>query len=364
MTDTIRVKIEELNSNKIVNGLIENGVILKNLKDKFKFVLFDIDKKNQKTLDEICKKFHKKYEIVYKNFFLNSFLKLKYCFGFVFALVLISSFLFSFNMYVFEVNLLVQNNAKFDTKPIEQILKDNGVFEGGKNRNIDMRKVQDLIVASQENIAGCSIKKQGGKIDVLIYPSVMKEDKTTGNRFSKYDAVVSRVNIFAGKSNVKVGDFVESNELLIENDNGADGEIFGKVYFSDYLIYNENQTKKVKTGKVIKKTDVLIFGNNLSKQKKFVEFSNYFEENCVFYITKNVFLPISLKKTAYHEFELVEEKIEFEKVENELKEKLYNSVLEKLPNKDSITNVTFSAVKENNFTRLDCFVECELDLLN
>ena len=76
-----------------------------------------------------------------------------------------------------------------------------------------------------------------------------------------------------------------------------------------------------------------------------------------------MFLPISLKYTTYSEFELVDEKIAFERVEQDLKTKLYESIKGKIPADGNVTNVTFSVVKENNLTRLDCFVECEMDLL-
>ena len=31
-------------------------------------------------------------------------------------------------------------------------------------------------------------------------------------------------------------------------------------------------------------------------------------------------------------------------------------------NKDKITNVSYSIVNENNLTRVDCFIECEVEL--
>ena len=45
-------------------------------------------------------------------------------------------------------------------------------------------------------------------------------------------------------------------DVLIENKNGASGKIIGKVYFSDYLIYNENQVVKEFTGRVIEKSKI------------------------------------------------------------------------------------------------------------
>ena len=51
--------------------------------------------------------------------------------------------------------------------------------------------------------------------------------------------------------------------------------------------------------------------------------------------------------------------------EEELKNELYLKVLQQIDgcNEDLITGVTYSVVKENNLTRLDCFIECEVDLV-
>ena len=61
-----------------------------------------------------------------------------------------------------------------------------------------------------------------------------------------------------------------------------------KIYFSDYLIYNENQTVKEFTGEFIEKTSISIFNKNLNKRGKNISFSNFVEENCVFYVSKYI----------------------------------------------------------------------------
>lgn len=365
MIGTMKIKIQGLNSGKIINSLIDDGVYLKNLKQKQKSVVFEISESDENRLKVICKKHRKGFEILSKNNFINLIKRLRFYLGFLVSICLIVAFVFSFNLYIFEVNLSVNENKKFDLTNVEMLLKENGVVSGVKKKDLDILKLQNLIVSSNKNIAGCSIIKNGGKLDVIIQPAILKENVSKENVYSKYNAVITGVEIFAGKTNLKVGDLVKTGDLLIENDNGASGKITGKIYYSDYLIYNENQVVKEFTGRIIEKSSFELINKMLGKMHKINDFSNYIEEKCVFCVSKNNFIPLNFVKFIYREFEYKETKVAFDLVEEELKENIYNTVFEKIDDtqKEKITNVTYSIVTENNLTRLDCFVECEIDLI-
>lgn len=361
MNGTIRIKIEALNAGTIVNKLIGSGIYLKNLKEKTKYVTFEINANDEIKLKKICKRFHRRYEVISKNNIVNHFKKIKYYFGFIAAIVIMSMFLFTTNLYIYKINISVSSDDKFDLDNINNLLKENNIFSGMKKDLVDINKLQKLIISSQDNVAGCEVRKNGGVLDIVIYPGILKENVSSENLYSKYNAVITSIDVYAGKTNLKVGDLVKQGDLLIENNNGAAGSITGKVYFSDYIIFNENQFEKKKTGNFVTKRNVMIFNKKLFKSPKINEFSNYFEENCVFYISKNLFLPLQIIETTYSEFELKDIVVPFEEQEENLKNKLYNSIIQKA-NDEKITNVTYSVVRENNLIRLDCFVECEVDL--
>lgn len=362
MSGIIRVKIEALNAGTIVNKLIDSGVYIKNLKEKTKYICFDIYQKDEVILKKICKRFHRRFEIISRNNFVNHIKKLKYYFGFFVAVTIMSIFLFTSNLYVYKINVLVSSDADFDLEKINNFLKENNIVSGMQKKDVDIDKLQNLIISTQDNVAGCKIKQNGGVLDIVIYPGLLKENVSTENIYSKFDAIITDIEIYAGKTNLKVGDLVKKGDLLIENNNGAAGKITGKVYLSDYIIYNENQYEKVKTGNIIKKRSILIFNKNLNKSLQFDGFSNFFEENCVFYVSKNLFLPLQIIETTYSEFELKDIVVTFESQEENLKNKLYNSLIQKVGD-EKITNVTYSLVRENNLVRLDCFIECEIDLI-
>lgn len=359
MRGTIRVKISGLNSGKILNKLIDDGVILKNVKQKQKYVVFEIDEKQEVKLKRICKTFHRKYEIISKNNFVNLVKNLKYFVGFAVSAVLIISLVLSFNMYVYGVN--ISSSSDFDISSVERLLKDNNIVSGMKKNEINAKEIENLIIKTQSNVAGCVVKKKGNYLDVVIYPGVLKQERKDENIYSNYNAVITGVEIYAGQSDLKVGDVVQKGDLLIKNNNGASGKITAKIYYSDYIIYNENQFKMTKTGKVQKSKYLKVFNKNLFKLQQNCTFSEYLEENCVFCVSKNLFFPIMFVNATWEEIVYEEVVVPFESQEEKLKQELYLSVL-KNNDLENVTEVTYSVVKENNLTRLDCFVECEIDI--
>ena len=364
MIGTIKIKIECLNSSKIINTLVDNGVFLKNLKERYKYIVFEIDERDEEKFRMICKKHHKHFDVISKNNIFRLVKKSRFYFGFCVALSLVVSFVYCFNLFVFQVNVSASSDVFFDLSKVNQLLIDNGIVSGMKKSELNISKLQNLIISSQDNISGCSVQRNGGKIDIVVYPGILKDQVSKENIYSKFNAVISSVELFAGKSDLKSGDLVKKGDLLIENDNGASGIITAKVYYSDYIIYNENQIVKEFTGREIEKEEIYLFNKKLFKTSKNIDFLNYTEENCVFCVSKNTFVSVVVKKITYKEFEYKEKIKKFENVEEILKEKLYSLVLEKIDeeNKDKITTVTYSVVKENNLTRLDCFIECEINI--
>ncbi len=363
MSELIRVKLEGLNAGKIVNALIQEGVFVKNLKQKTKTIDFYIEKKQESKLKQICKKHHKKYIILSEKSVVNLIRKMRYYFGFLLAVIISFVFMFVFNMYVYQVNVYVDKNANFNLESVKQILKENNITNGMRKNDINIQEIQNMIISSRQDISGCTIKQSGGCLDIVIYPALLKDNVSTEDIYSNYNAVITEVNIFAGESTLKAGDLVQVGDLLIKNNNGASGKIRGKIYYTDYLIYNENQIIKEKTGRFYESSNILLFNKKLFKKTENNKYLNYIEENCVFSLSKNTFIPISLVKTKYFEFEYKEQIVKFEFKENELKEELYTGLLNGISDKNSITNVTYSVVTENNLTRLDCFIECEIDLI-
>lgn len=363
MVNKLKVKIEGLNLNKIINELIVAGICVEQLIIKPKSILFKVDEKEIKNIDVICRKYHKYYKIIQNSVKKRLIQNMKKSLGFLLAIIISSSFLFSHMRFVFNVKVSYESVLPYDLTEVRNVLNSAGIVGGMERNNVNVGEIQNLILSEVHDISGCTVKRNGGLLEIVVFPSVTKNEITTEDIVSKYTGVITEVEVFSGEANVKVGDIVKPGDVIIKNNNGASGKVKAKVYFSDYILFNERQIIEEFTGRECEFNRVLIFNKNLVECGLNHDFVSFKEENCVFWLSKNTFIPVSFVKTKYRETALKEVFVPFESQEEILKENLKNKVLNKLSSKD-VFEVTFSVVREDNFVRIDCSVECELDLAN
>lgn len=362
MSGAVCVKISGLNLPRLINRLVSRNVMVNNVVYKNNRVKFFILEKDLSTLNEVCRIEKKFYTIVYVNGFKKFIKKIPYAFGIFLALIIVSVYLISNCLFVKSISLTCSMNGDYDLSKIEKVLKENNVYVGMKNSNFNAKYIQNLLIGI-DDVAGCTIKKTGSNIFIDIAEATKKFEQEKGNIVSKYDAVITKIKTFIGSPKVKVGELVKSGDVLIENNDGAKGEIFGKVYFSASKIYNQNQQKQLFTGKIFRVRNFSIFGKNLTNNQNSHGFSSFLEEKCDFYLWNNCFLPLICEETIYYETEIVNQIIPFENVENDVLSECYDDAIKAVPDDASVLNVTYSVVTEGDFTRVDCFVEVEMLLI-
>lgn len=362
MNDVLEIKIRGLNLSRIVDLLISQGVYLNNLTIKSRLLKFSIRSSDFEKLKKICKRERKEYHVVHKNIFIRAFEKLKYSLGFVLSFVIVFSYLLSINMFVSKVNVVCGLNADFDTAEVQELLSENGYIVGVTKSSINKKEISNLIVSSLDNVASCGVSFSGNTLNVIIYPAIMHEGEKVKNIKSKYDGVVTKVKLISGTLNCKIGDIVKKGDVLVYDDEDARAEIYGKVYYSSTLVYNENQVEITKTGRFLKINNYKIFNKNLYKQSKNIPFSKYLVKKCDFYLSENYFLPIKCEQLIVYEVEFLEVKKLFKDEEEPIKERLKKEALAQVEVENSVTNITYSIIEENGCYRVDCYVECEVKL--
>lgn len=361
MSEKLKIKIIGLNLTRLVDSLVLKNVALFDVQIKRNVLKFFICKCDIETLNNVCHKERKKYEIISRFGIVELAKKIKYCLGFLLAFVICFSYLFSFNELVFDVD--VQSSVlNFDTSSVVKFLEDTGVKSGMLKKNLSKSEVKKMIISNFENVSDCNVFVDGGKVLIKVFPGVKNDNEKVKKIISNFDAVVTKVDVFAGESKVSVGDVVKMGDVLIESDLEAKGDVFGKVYFNSTILYNEKQEKIVKTGKYVLSKKYFfrnLFTINHTKQHTFLK---YLTKKCVFYPFGNYFIPLACEETLFEEIEIKEEIVPFENVEEEVKNKAYNEALKQIEDVSKITNVSYSIVQENSFSRVDCFVECELKI--
>ncbi len=359
----IYVKIEGLNLARIAEKLISKGVMISNLKIKKTYILFSINQRYRAKLDKICKQEHKKYYIVKNTAIKRFFAKIPYLIGTFIPFCILFAVFYVFSNTIFEINLMVETSENFDLSNVKQILLNNNLMVGQSKKDFSPKEIEKIILENTKDVAGCEVFYDGQKLNITIFPMTEKIEISKDDLLSKYNAVVTKIEAFVGEENVKVGDVVKVGEILIKNNNGVQGEVKGKVYFSSTFIYNEEQEVFVETGNVISQKVYNIASFFDINSTSPVAFKNYKTEIIEQRVVKNLFLPIIEKKYIYKEVEIKEKLVLFEEVEEKIKNDLKEEVLKKLPVGATYENITYSIVKENNYVRVDCFVETEIDLI-
>lgn len=359
----VRVKIYGLNLSRLINLLIIEGVYLSHVQIKNKFIVFSLNEKDKVILDKICKRERKQYKIIGTNSFKNLLLKVPYIFGSYFAIMLCLFYMVSFNFYIYHIKIENESIIDYDTKKVVQILNHNGIHYGMSKYKFNEKEIENILLKNLTDIKGCSVFFNGNNLTIKIFPEELSENNISKVLISKYDAVVTKIDNYSGDVHFKVGDIVKKGDVLISSDYEAKGKIKGKVYFSKSKLYNKVQQKQVLTGKFKTIKTLSIFDKCLLKTQNNIYFSNYLTKKCDFYLFKNFLIPIKCVEIYYFETKLIEEIVEFETVEEKIKNELYDEVVQDVPDGVNVENCTYSVICEGDLTRVDCFVECELDLI-
>lgn len=358
--NSVCVKIYGLNLHRLINKLVESNVFVNDLKIKKNHIVFCIEENSLVKLEKICKSERKRFTIVSKSKFKTLLSLYNRMFGFLLSTIIVFCYLFSFNNFICYVNVECESDEY--KKEVVAILKENDISIGTLKSDRSVNEIEELILEKCESIKGCAVDYCGGRLNIVLHLAKKENDVGAKEIYSKHNAIITKINISAGETKVKVGDVVKKGDLLIKSDVNASGEIFGKVCFVATKIYNEKQIIQKETGKFLDNKIFKIRNKILYKQQNINIFSNYIAEKCDFYILDNYFIPMKCEILRYYEVENIEIKIPFAEVENKIKNELYNEAVASVSDLNSIKNVAYSVVEEDGVYKVDCLIECEIDI--
>ena len=355
------VKISGLNLARIIDKLVQKNILINNIIIKKQYIKFYIQERDLCKFDEICKKERKFYTIIYRSGIKNILSKLPYFIGSFLAIIIMFAYMFSYNMFVINLNVSYSSNLAYDLTKVNEVLKENNIVAGMKKGKCLESDIRMILLSNLDDISDCRVDINGINLNICVYPAI-KNEVFTEDIYSKYDAVITEIEVYSGSSELKVGDVVKNGDLLIKNDKGASGKIVGKVYFIGTEIYNENQFYAELTGNVYKYKNYKIFNKNFINGDKCTIFADFLEIKCEYFINKNLLIPIVCEEITCSEYVIKDKLVPFLEVEKEIKEKAYKNALAKLENFDGVKNTTYSIVREDNYVRVDCYIETEISL--
>jgi similar to stage IV sporulation protein len=129
---------------------------------------------------------------------------------FVFLITYLSSFLWAID---------VTGNSRLTEQEIKTILRDCGVYEGVKLKDINNDLVRIKAMSRSKDIAWISVNVRGIRAEVVVAESQRapekEEEAQCANIVAGYDGLITGIVIERGTQMVKVGETVKKGDLLV-----------------------------------------------------------------------------------------------------------------------------------------------------
>ena len=332
----------------------------------------NIEIKNFKEICQIAKKTQCKVKIKAKKglpFLLNKYKKRKL---FVVFLILVIAVIFFSSHFVWNIEIIEENGLA-----IENIMEDiqkAGLTIGSWKNDIDTKEIINKVRLERNDIAWIGIELKGTNAIVRLVkadekPEIVDEDEYC-NIVSDKNGVITKINAQDGTANVKIGDTVSAGDVLI---NGwmegkytgiryvhAKGEIEARVWYTmkktiPYTTTEKQYTGDAETNYGIKMNNFKInFPKGVSKFK----FYDTIETENKIKLFSNFYLPISVVKTTYQQYEEIEKTYSVEEAKNLGIQEIEKELESQIENKENIVNKNINTYEHEN--SIDIYITYEV----
>lgn len=168
-------------------------------------------------------------------------------------------------MFVFDTKVIAQDDVY--GKKVQLLLQENNIDGTILKSKVDLRQIENLIVSTIDEVSFATCYLQGYSLVVqIVTTDKPKEIAPISDLKSDFDAVVTRVIVRSGTSEVVPGQRVNAGDILIGGyhiaDNtpsdgeesgerievAASGEVYGRVYTHQRFVIPMQTYSFVKTG--------------------------------------------------------------------------------------------------------------------
>ncbi len=335
-------------------------------------IALNIEIKHFREICKIAKKTQCKVRIKAKKglpFLLHKYKKRKL---FALCLVLILFIIFISSQFVWNIEIVEENGLAIEN--IMEDIQDAGLKMGTLKKDINTKEIINKVRLERDDIAWIGIELKGTNAIVKLVkaekkPDIIDEDEYC-NIVSDKNGVITKINAQDGTANVKVGDTVSVGDVLI---NGwmegkytgiryvhAKGEIEARVWYTmnktiDYKTTEKQYTENVETNYGVKMNNFKI---NFPKGVSKFNFYDTIETENKIKLFSNFYLPISVVKTTYQEYEEIEKTYSVEEAKNLGIQEIEEELEKQIEHKENIVNKNINTYEHEN--SIDIYVTYEV----
>ena len=236
------------------------------------------------------------------------------------------------------------------------------------------KEIINNIRLQRKDVAWIGIELKGTNAIVKLVKADEKPEIIDENEYcsivSNKSGIITKISAQTGTANVKVGDIVKENDVLI---NGwmegkftgiryvhAKGDVEAKVWHTKHkkILYNTTQT--IETGNTEKKYEMKINNFKINFYKNLSKFKIYdtIETENKFKIFSDFYLPISFVKKINKEQEKVQKKYSLEEAKTVGIKELQEELDKEIENKENIVNKNINTYEQED--GVDIYVTYEV----
>lgn len=314
----IRVTVEGYYIERFINICTTNKILIWNLKrEKGVKLHLNIGIDDFYKAIEVVKKVKCKIKIEKKRgipFIINKYRKRK---AFLLSLIIILIGLYISSNYVWNIEIIVEDNLQVDN--IEEDIKTVGLVTGMKKSKVNIEEIVNKIRLKRNDISWIGINLKGTNAIVKVVkaknaPEIIDE-KEYCNIIAKKGGTITKIIAQNGTAQVKVGDKVETGQILIKGTMEGNytgiryvhslGEVKAVVQYTKTDKIYRKEEENIETGKKETKYKINFNKFQINFYKTLSKFKIYdtIEEEKKFKIFSNLYLPISVIKITNTELE-------------------------------------------------------------
>ena len=284
---SITLEIQSLIPEKIINLAWKSGIEIKNIERKDITTLrLTINLKDYKNLEKIVKKTQCKFKIVERTGIGFLILKLKKRRALILGCILFVIIIYYLSTYIWRIDITTEKNLS--PYEIRMELLNYGVKEGVKKKDIDMYKLEENIMKSNDDIMWIRVRMEGSLLKITAAerqspPKVISIDDPC-NLVAKKDGEIVRVYTTAGTALVKDGDIVKKGDILVKGEQGKEGDeytvhskgdVIAKTFYEEIKEVKPHKIDRTRTGNKMSNIFVKFRGKKLFLKKPMNKFAQY-----------------------------------------------------------------------------------------
>jgi len=369
----LKLSVEGYYIERFINICKNNKITIWNLKRNKEIELYlNVRISEFKKICEIAKKTKCKIKIKNKKgipFLLHKYKKRKI---FLILLISITCFIGFSSNFVWNVEIKEENGQKLEN--VEKDIENAGLKTGILKSKVKTKEIINNIRLQRKDVAWIGIELKGTNAIVKLVKADEKPEIIDENEYcsiiSNKSGIITKISAQTGTANVKVGDIVKENDVLI---NGwmegkftgiryvhAKGDVEAKVWHTKHkkILYNTTQT--IETGNTEKKYEMKINNFKINFYKNLSKFKIYdtIETENKFKIFSDFYLPISFVKKINKEQEKVQKKYSLEEAKTIGIKELQEELDKEIENKENIVNKNINTYEQED--GVDIYVTYEV----